>query len=468
MKTAFFSRVGIVTALAIIVFLFSPAEAATLLVTNNNDSGAGSLRQAILDNESLGGGNTIIFSNVTGVIALTSSELLISSNVTIFGPGPRLLAINGNATNRVFHITPGNTVSICGLGITNGGVIGLGGGIDNELSRLVVSNCAISGNQPTGIYNHNAVLSIIASTISGNAVTNGNGGGINNDGSSGGGSTLSISTSTISSNSAIGSGTVGGGIFNDGNFGGVTLSLSNCTFSGNSATQTGGGIYHTGVSGNAISVLTVIACTVNGNSAGIDAGGILNQGASAETFIGNTILKAGNSGANLENSGESISSLGYNLSSDNGAGFLKNASDQTNKDPELSPLADNGGPTPTCALVFGSPAVDKGKSFGLTTDQRGAPRSFKFTATTNAPGGDGSDIGAFELGGPQLNIQQAGTNVLLSWPSNYTGFTLQSSTNIARSNNWGSAGGSAGVVGNQYQQTNGPISGDLFFRLREN
>lgn len=468
MKTAVVRRLGIVSAHIAIALLVHAAEATTLVVTNSNDSGAGSLRQAILDNENLGGGNTIIFSNVTGVIALASSELLISSNVTILGPGPGLLAINGNATNRVFHITPGNTVSISGLSITNGGVIGLGGGIDNELSRLAVSNCAINGNQPTGIYNHNAILSIMASTISGNATSNGNGGGIYNDGSSGGGSTLSISTSTINSNSAIGNGTVGGGIFNNGNFGGATLSLSNCTISGNSATQTGGGVYHTGVSGNALSVLTVIACTFNGNSAGIDAGGIYNQGASAEAFIGNTVLKAGNSGANLENSGGSISSLGYNLSSDNGAGFLTNASDQTNKDPLLSPLADNGGPTLTCAVVFGSPAVDKGKSFGLTTDQRGALRPFKFTATTNAPGGDGSDIGAFELGGPQLNIQQAGTNVVLSWPSNYTGFTLQSSTNVALSNSWGSAGGSAGVVGTLYQQTNGPISGDLFFRLREN
>ena len=86
----------------------------------------------------------------------------------------------------------------------------------------------------------------------------------------------------------------------------------------------------------------------------------------------------------------------------------------------------------------------------------------------HAAGGDGSDIGAFELGGPQLSMQQAATNMILSWPSNYMGFTLQSSTNIAVSNSWNTAGGSPGIVGSQYQQTNGPISGNLFFRLREN
>jgi hypothetical protein len=60
------------------------SDAATLLVYNTHDSGPGSLRQAIVYNNLVGGGNTIIFSNVgTGTITLTSGELFISTNVTI-------------------------------------------------------------------------------------------------------------------------------------------------------------------------------------------------------------------------------------------------------------------------------------------------------------------------------------------------------------------------------------------------
>ncbi|HWJ43146.1 MAG TPA: choice-of-anchor Q domain-containing protein, partial [Solirubrobacterales bacterium] len=60
-------------------------------------------------------------------------------------------------------------------------------------------------------------------------------------------------------------------------------------------------------------------------------------------------------------------------------------------------LKDNGGPTPTHALLPGSIALDRGNSFGETTDQRGLPRPGDFPAISNKEGGDGSDIGAFEL-----------------------------------------------------------------------
>jgi hypothetical protein len=64
----------------------------------------------------------------------------------------------------------------------------------------------------------------------------------------------------------------------------------------------------------------------------------------------------------------------------------------------LGPLQNNGGTTPTHALLFGSPALDKGFSFGFTTDQRGFLRPVDLPDTTypNAVGGDGADIGAFE------------------------------------------------------------------------
>ena len=446
------------------------APAATLTVTSLADSGAGSLRAALA---AAANGDTIDATGVSGTILLTGGELLVTNSVTILGPGPASLAVNGNAASRVFHITNGVTAFIVGLTITNGYLYGAippnaGGGIRIEYSTLTVSNCTISGNLGGGggggICNDHSTLTVANCTISSNSAPGTFGGGIYNNGANGGSATLTLISSTISSNSAYD----GGGIFNNGESSGSGLvRVTNSTFSGNSAPGLGGGIFNDGsVSGNA--TLTVSASTFSGNSSGT-GGGILNDGVGATMDIGDSILNAGGAGGgNLYNISGTVSALGYNLSSDSGAGFFTNATDQVNTDPMLGPLANNGGPTFTHALLPGSPAIDKGKSFGVTTDQRGAPRPFDFSNIANASGGDGSDIGAFELGNPTLNIQQAGANAVLSWPSYYGDFRLQSSTNIASPNAWVAAGGSAAVVGNQYQQTNSPASGSKFFRLKSN
>jgi hypothetical protein len=123
----------------------------------------------------------------------------------------------------------------------------------------------------------------------------------------------------------------------------------------------------------------------------------------ATLTIGDTILKTGSSGANVINVSGSVGSDGYNLSSDDGGGFLAATGDQINTDPMLGPLQDNGGPTFTHALLHGSPAIDAGNraaipALALDTDQRGFPRPAA-GSVTNAGGGDGSDIGAFEVQG---------------------------------------------------------------------
>src|ERR1041385_3746249 len=124
-------------ALALALPNLSTVRAATNVVTNNNDSGPGSLRQVILASAS---GDTIVFSNVvTGTIRLTSGELVVGKNLAILGPGPAVLAVDGNApntTNRVFHIQSGAISTIAGLTITNGLAAGTlpanrGGGIYN-------------------------------------------------------------------------------------------------------------------------------------------------------------------------------------------------------------------------------------------------------------------------------------------------------------------------------------------------
>src|SRR5262249_10843062 len=153
----------------------------------------------------------------------------------------------------------------------------------------------------------------------------------------------------------------GGGISNAHYGQGVCAAVivTNSTVSGNSAAS-GGGIYNASSTGGC-ALVTVSNSTISGNSAG-DGGGIYNSdaGGVTELNIGNTILMAGSLGENIVNFGGTVASLGYNLSSDNAGGVLNGLGDQTNIDPMLGPLQDNGGPTSTHALLPGSPAISAG------------------------------------------------------------------------------------------------------------
>jgi hypothetical protein len=107
--------------------------------------------------------------------------------------------------------------------------------------------------------------------------------------------------------------------------------------------------------------------------------------------IGNTILKRA-TGINIYNDAGTITSAGYNLSSDDGGGYLNGPGDQINTDPLLGPLQDNGGPTQTHALLPGSPAIDAGDpNFNPPPfyDQRG-PDFFRLRNNR-------IDIGSFEV-----------------------------------------------------------------------
>jgi len=182
----------------------------------------------------------------------------------------------------------------------------------------------------------------------------------------------------------------------------VTLTVENSTFSGNNGITSGASISNETISGSA-AISTVRNSTFSGfidpNSGA--GGAIFNGGGNTATLtIGSTILKAGSQGANIVNSGGTITSVGYNLSSNDASAFLNATGDQNSTDPNLGPLQDNGGPTFTQALLPGSPAIDKGKNFsGSTTDQRdtGFARTVDNPSIANATGGDGTDIGAFEV-----------------------------------------------------------------------
>ena len=420
-------------------------HAATITVTTTNDSGPGSLRQALM---AANDGDTITFA-VTGTITLTSGGLPINKNITISGPGADQLSIDGNQATLVFGIFPGSAPIISGLAIRNAQF-----GVLNEQGTLAVNNCTVTGNSEVGVYNDgtlnigNCIISLnsfglsndhATVTISNCVITANSNGGINNNGSQGPAqlfergtnhrdvknmdadcfpsACLSVESSIISDNSGtaiynsgsvvILNSTLSGNSAGQGDFGGgiqtgffknpgSSATIINSTITGNSASGGGGGIaiYYGGVtivnstiSGNSAEGVgggihnynggvQLANTTISGNSAG-SGGGIYNvAGEIGGTIeISNTILNAGALGENIVNNGGTVTSHGYNISSDDGGGLLTGPGDQINTDPLLGPLQDNGGLTLTHLPMPASPAIDAGDpNFTRPPyhDQRGA------------------------------------------------------------------------------------------------
>lgn len=184
----------------------------------------------------------------------------------------------------------------------------------------------------------------------------------------------------------------GGGVMNNG-----TLTMTNCTVTGNVCPWLGGGIANNGT-------LLLKSCTITKNSQ-YGAGPPHAQGvrASGPTTIQNTIIAGNGTGApDFEPEYEgTLTSLGHNVIGPNGVPpHVPATGDQvdiTTAQVNLAPLANNGGPVPTHALNAGSVAIDQGNSDGLMTDERGSTRPCDDPMIANATGGDGADVGAFEL-----------------------------------------------------------------------
>jgi CSLREA domain-containing protein len=416
--------------------------------TNPND-GSVSLREAIqainngsagsdtdITNENpgpFGSNDTIQFApGLNGqTITLTQGELDITRSVAINGPGAGRLAVSGNHESGVFNISAA-TVSLSGLTIANGNSGFEGGGIAANASTLVLTNCALTGNSAFdyggGVWSQNTVaLTVTNCTFTANSALGEAGGGIFNDDG-----TMAVTNCTFSGNSAAES--EGGGISSDG-----TVAVTGCTFSGNSANY-GGGIEENGdmmtvtnctFSGNSstgggdggailidfdpTAMLTVTNSTLTGNSSS-DLGGGIAVG-SGTVAIANSIIAGNASSASGPDVAGAVASRGYNLIGDpsGGSGFA--ATDQLGVNPLLGPLQDNGGPTPTMALLSGSPALNAGSNAlavdasgnPLATDQRGFGRIVGPTV----------DIGAFERQAPALTVpgaQTANQDVALAIP----------------------------------------------------
>jgi len=314
----------------------------SLAVTNANDSGAGSLRQAVTD---VAPGGTIIFApGLSGqTCTLTSGQILLNKSLTIDASALSAgFIISGNDASRVFEVSATRVVDLKALTIRNG----------------YASGTTYPGNTGGGIYN-SGTLSLTECTLTANQAilgTDPGGGGIENNTGS-----ISLTRCTVSGNSS----KYGGGIEN---FPG-TLILNQCTVANNSASLNGGGI--SGSGGN----VTVNQSTISGNSAGSlpgsAGGGIGINGGTLNLY--NSIVALNTATASPNISGSPIAT---------GVNF-------TTGDPQLSTLGNYGGRTQTMLPLGGSPVINAAITSTFTTDQRG----FAFVG---AP-----DIGAAEfLGDP--------------------------------------------------------------------
>jgi hypothetical protein len=344
------------------------------------------------------GDDTITFS-VTGTVNLTGALPDLSTNVTIGGPGAKLLTLRRNTGGdyRIFTVASGAAVNISGLTVTNGRTpdghgaftdAGNGGGIFTagtlKLTAMSVSD-NLTGN---GVFTDSNTANW----------RGGDGGGIYNKG------TLDLVGVTVSGNRtgtsdqfSLGgtnpTGGAGGGIFNSG-----TASVTNSTISGNQTAIGGGQGSNTGNAGPGggvanVGSMTFTHSTVYSNVSG-GVGGIDSKPSFSFTAGSATIRNSIVAGNNVDVFGP------VTLQGNNIIGRNDNEDPMTTPpgpDPKLGPLQDNGGPTLTHAPLPGSVAINGAdNSFAkdqnnvpLTTDQRGFPRA--------ADASNIADIGAVEV-----------------------------------------------------------------------
>jgi hypothetical protein len=428
-------------------------------VTTLDDSGTGSLRAAIEDANANGGGTISFAPGLTGTIPLASDLPDITESVTITGPGAASVTVDANGF-RAFYVDEVVTLTISGLTLTDGawaplqvfdgGTINAdamvvtgndtdnnrGGGLNCNEGNLTLTNSTVTGNiggggggglylqdcdarivsttiadnqaldglDGGGLYIEGGTTSIENSTISGNYANDNSAAVYIDDGGESGSAAVTISNSTIANNTAANSDDPGVGISVAG---GSTLDLIQSTVTGNhhvgapqerdlGALYLQGGSYTPDAAGNSAHVQGKHGkpdSEVHAAEAGeVNIIGTIITGNGDTSVPGNFDIFSDEEDPGTVNSDHSI--IGVTSES---VTVVDQGGTQRNVDPLLGPLANNGGPTQTMALLAGSPAIDHGPvpvpSFPLNdNDQRGAgfPRVVNGTV----------DVGAYEVQAP--------------------------------------------------------------------
>ncbi len=270
-------------------------------VTTKADSGAGSLRQAILDANALPGADSITFhSSLDGETINVGVAMWIQDDLTINGAGNIIL--DGGGSDRIFFIDDWNSsninVSLSGLTLQNGNAdgspgIGIHGGAILSKENLTITNSTIQNNTTSGsgggLYSSSwKTVTINNTTFDNNSANRGGGASI----SAMPGITNTINDTTFTNNTA----TLTGGALDTYTSGGTTL-ISNSTFSDNTAVA-GGGIVSSTVSSGTTEITD---STFSGNTATTDKGGGINATTnysgitriSSSTFYANSAFSSG-------------------------------------------------------------------------------------------------------------------------------------------------------------------------------
>lgn len=287
--------------------LFAFSANAQITVTNANNSGAGSFRQAVLD---VTAGGAILFdASLNGTMITLLSEVTIDKDIVINGNGDENTLFSGNGMTRLFLITTGSVV-INDIAVTNGSSPDSGGAISISGGTTIINNTTISDSEAMGtlatqggggIYVTNGALTLNNSIVTNNTASglSGSGGGI----LVGTGGSLTVNGSTIAENMAS---RAGGGIEVNA-ASAVSISLNDVTLDENMTGANpgnGGGLHITGAS-NA----TITGGIVSNNSATSEGGGLWN-GSGTMTIEGTIISNNTASGAAADQGGGGI----YNLS----------------------------------------------------------------------------------------------------------------------------------------------------------
>ncbi|MEL7533544.1 MAG: choice-of-anchor Q domain-containing protein [Bacteroidota bacterium] len=354
----------------IFFFLFSASLNATIIsISTNDNAGPGSLRQGIIDAQA---GDTIDFA-IMGQIVL-DSQIVISKNLWIQGPGAQVLAISGGNQTRIFEISRGDSVSISGLSLKDGNVYGLflpaGAAIANygylslHQCYLHHNNAGYGGAILSGFQAFDTKLELFDCTFA-------------------------FNTALDAAGNPSGIPEAGGAIYIDGALdGSADVDAWNCTFANNKADSTGGVVFLTG--GNTLPQQTSFEannCTFVNNEAELVAGIAYNRSPVVRT---RNSLYANNVGATPNMEG-SIQSFGYNLIDNSGGIFFvpngtPNPNDLLDIAANVGVLGDNLGPVPTVPISCTSPAIDAADTNNAPSeDARGKARSGV------------ADIGAYEF-----------------------------------------------------------------------
>jgi CSLREA domain-containing protein len=407
------SAVRLCLALIALLAMASSAQATVFEVTTTADQNDGCANNGCSLRDAMAAANVADVDSVhvpasATPYSVTLGHIPVAHTITLQGDGAGTTTISGDADNRILFLNgAGKTLTIVGVTLSNGHAPddgsgnALGGAIEVAAGAVDVKSSVLTGNVAAGstgngrggavdvVAGSGNSASVTDSAVTGNQATSASGAASGGGLSTSGGAGLTVLRSSVTANSAStgGTSTFGGGISSQG-----PLSVINSTISGNSASSgsaaQGGGVAAAAASATTapFTHVTLAGNTVTVATGTFRRGGNMQIGNNMQIQFTGSLIADGTGAAGFENCFDngsgSFVGLGSNLEDRNQCGL--GVTELHDTPPQLLPGGSFGGLTQVRPIPFGSPARNAAGSCGLSTDQRGLPRT------------DPCDIGAFE------------------------------------------------------------------------